>query len=242
MKRHTTEWKDRHASGSGWWGRPHEKDTDHQRDDQPLARLDAELLRRFLFELEFYEQTGQGRAEGRVKPVQKRQRLEDTTIEAAQEALAGSPNGVLMVQDELSGFFGRWTNTAAIAGRPRSRVLVAVVQWRTICAEPYHVAQGFSEPFDQPAWRYPARRDPAAVGRMLRRRLFAADVAHRHASGGCREGRADPESIGGLRLLIERLTRLRRPISSKSTTMTVFCASTATRRRCEANLRPNISG
>ena len=39
-------------------------------------------------------------------PVQKRLCLEDTTIEAAQEVLVGSPNGVLLYQDELSGWFG----------------------------------------------------------------------------------------------------------------------------------------
>jgi hypothetical protein len=35
-----------------------------------------------------------------------RARLEDTTIEAAQEVLRDSPNGVLCFQDELSGWFG----------------------------------------------------------------------------------------------------------------------------------------
>ena len=40
------------------------------------------------------------------RPVQKRLCLEDTTIEAAQEVLAGSPTGVLLHQDELSGWFG----------------------------------------------------------------------------------------------------------------------------------------
>jgi hypothetical protein len=46
------------------------------------------------------------------KPAQKRLQMEDTTIEAAQEVLAGSPDGVLLVQDELSGL----THLAAPGG------------------------------------------------------------------------------------------------------------------------------
>ena len=72
----------------------------------PLAKLDAELVRNYLFELRQWEQLDKDEKKTEPKPVQKRLRLEDTTIEAAQEALAGSPNGVLLVQDELSGFFG----------------------------------------------------------------------------------------------------------------------------------------
>ncbi len=39
-------------------------------------------------------------------PLQRRLRIEDTTVEAAQVILEGSPDGVLCLQDELSGFFG----------------------------------------------------------------------------------------------------------------------------------------
>lgn len=39
-------------------------------------------------------------------PVQTRLRLTDTTVEAAQEVIKDSPNGLLMLQDELTGFFG----------------------------------------------------------------------------------------------------------------------------------------
>jgi Protein of unknown function (DUF3987) len=55
------------------------------------------------------------------KPVQKRLRLEDTTIEAAQEALAGSPNGLLLVQDELSGFFGSMDKYSGHRGAAKDR-------------------------------------------------------------------------------------------------------------------------
>ena len=40
-------------------------------------------------------------------PLQTRLRIEDATVEATQQVLEGSPWGVLLLQDELSGFFGQ---------------------------------------------------------------------------------------------------------------------------------------
>ena len=56
-----------------------------------------------------------------VKPVQVRLCLEDTTIEAAQEVLVGSPNGVLLFQDELSGFFGSMDKYSGARGAAKDR-------------------------------------------------------------------------------------------------------------------------
>jgi hypothetical protein len=72
----------------------------------PLARLDAILLNKYLAELKEWEQLDKDDRKAQQKPAQKRLRMEDATIEAAQEVLAGSPDGVPMVQDELSAFFG----------------------------------------------------------------------------------------------------------------------------------------
>ncbi|MDE5446477.1 DUF3987 domain-containing protein [Bradyrhizobium sp. CSA207] len=88
---------------------------------KPLARLDAELLRRYLCELQLWEQLDKEERKHEPKPVQKRLRLEDTTIEAAQEALAGSPNGLLLVQDELSGFFGAMDKYGGHRGAAKDR-------------------------------------------------------------------------------------------------------------------------
>jgi hypothetical protein len=56
-----------------------------------------------------------------AKPTQRRLRIEDTTIEAAQEILKDSPEGVLCLRDELSGWFGAMDkysgNRAAAADR-----------------------------------------------------------------------------------------------------------------------------
>ena len=54
-------------------------------------------------------------------PQQTRLRLEDTTIEGAQEVLIGSPNGVLMLQDELAGWFGSIDKYAGHRGAAKDR-------------------------------------------------------------------------------------------------------------------------
>lgn len=68
-----------------------------------------------------WEQLDKDERKGRQKPTQKRLRLEDTTIEASQEVLAGSPDGVLLVQDELSGFFGSMDKYSGHRGAAKDR-------------------------------------------------------------------------------------------------------------------------
>jgi hypothetical protein len=87
----------------------------------PLARLDAELLQTYLSEMRDYDKLDKEERKGAERPVQKRLRLEDTTIEAAQQVLAGSPNGVLLVQDELSGFFGSMDKYSGYRGAAKDR-------------------------------------------------------------------------------------------------------------------------
>jgi len=45
--------------------------------------------------------------------------LQDTTVEAAQEVIKDSPNGVLIFQDELSGWFGAMDKYSNGKGRQR---------------------------------------------------------------------------------------------------------------------------
>lgn len=72
----------------------------------PLCRLDVEMMRAWQKRVQEYEALPADEKKGRPRPPQTRLRLEDVTIEAAQQVLEGSPWGVLMLQDELSGFFG----------------------------------------------------------------------------------------------------------------------------------------
>jgi len=72
----------------------------------PLCRLDTKMFRDWQSELSEFNKLDKDARKGREPPPQRRLRIEDATIEAAQQVLVGSPWGVLMVQDELSGFFG----------------------------------------------------------------------------------------------------------------------------------------
>lgn len=73
---------------------------------RPIARLDTTMMRRFLAKLAEYNELTKDERKGTDRPRQRRLRIEDTTIEAAQEVLKDSPDGVLLIQDELSGWFG----------------------------------------------------------------------------------------------------------------------------------------
>lgn len=73
---------------------------------RPIRRIDSDMARNHSEERAKYNQLS---AEERKKvdpPKQTRLLLQDTTIEAAQEVLKDSPDGVLCYQDELSGWFG----------------------------------------------------------------------------------------------------------------------------------------
>ena len=122
MKRYSRDWTEAARLWVGLVGLPSTKKSPIiSATIKPLARLDAELLRNFLFEMQLYEQLEKEERKTARRPVQKRLRLEDTTIEAAQQVLGGSPNGVLMVQDELSGFFGSMDKYSGHRGAAKDR-------------------------------------------------------------------------------------------------------------------------
>ena len=54
-------------------------------------------------------------------PKQVRLRIEDATVEAVQGVLLDSPEGVLCIQDELSGFFGRMDAYSGARGASKDR-------------------------------------------------------------------------------------------------------------------------
>jgi DNA polymerase I-like protein with 3'-5' exonuclease and polymerase domains len=107
VKRHDPNWRESTRLWTGLIGLPSTKKTPIMlRATKPLKRLDTELWRRFLAEQECYEQLPAEERKHVERPRQTRLRLEDTTIEAAQEVLKSSPDGVLCIQDELAGWFG----------------------------------------------------------------------------------------------------------------------------------------
>lgn len=74
--------------------------------ERPLRRVDAEMFKTYIDQKRAYDALKKDEKAEAERPKHRRKRLEDTTIEAAQDVLADSPEGVLVLQDELSGWFG----------------------------------------------------------------------------------------------------------------------------------------
>lgn len=73
---------------------------------RPLRRIDHEMYRAYAEAKAEYDDLDKDAKKATEPPRHTRLSLEDTTIEAAQEVLKDSPDGVLLFQDELSGWFG----------------------------------------------------------------------------------------------------------------------------------------
>ena len=107
VKKHDPFWLEAARLWIGLIGNPSTKKTPIiQRASKPLKRIDAELWREYAAACECYDELSKEERKQVERPKQTRLRIEDTTIEAAQEVLKDSPNGVLCIQDELAGWFG----------------------------------------------------------------------------------------------------------------------------------------
>ncbi|MBP0439542.1 DUF3987 domain-containing protein [Tianweitania sediminis] len=73
---------------------------------RPLRRIDHDMYRAFAEQKVAYDALDKEARKSGTVPRHERLILEDTTIEAAQEVLKDSPDGVLLIQDELSAWFG----------------------------------------------------------------------------------------------------------------------------------------
>jgi Protein of unknown function (DUF3987)/RepB DNA-primase from phage plasmid len=122
MKKHSSEWQECARIWAGLVGLPSTKKTPIMSAViKTLMRLDGDLLRQFQFETQQYKDLTAEERKEKKPPMQKRLRLEDTTIEAAQEVLSGSPEGVLLHQDELSGWFGSMDKYSGNRGAAKDR-------------------------------------------------------------------------------------------------------------------------
>lgn len=72
----------------------------------PLCRLDVEKMRAWQQRARDWEALPNDEKKATPRPPQERLRIEDATVEAAQQVLEGSHWGVMLLQDELSGLFG----------------------------------------------------------------------------------------------------------------------------------------
>ncbi|MDX8517958.1 DUF3987 domain-containing protein [Mesorhizobium dulcispinae] len=73
---------------------------------RPLKAIDRGMYQSFVEAKERYDALDPKDRKTADKPRHERLRLEDTTTEAAQDVLRDSPEGLLLIQDELSGWFG----------------------------------------------------------------------------------------------------------------------------------------
>ncbi|MGP4670659.1 DUF3987 domain-containing protein [Agrobacterium salinitolerans] len=73
---------------------------------RPLRSIDDELVRQYLEKKRKYDSMEKAWRAENPPPGQIRARIEDVTVEAVQEILKDSRAGVLLIRDELSGWFG----------------------------------------------------------------------------------------------------------------------------------------
>lgn len=88
---------------------------------RPLHKIDTQLFREYTIKQEIYEALPAKEKKTSPKPAQRRLRISDATVEAAQEVLKDSPDGVLSQQDELSGWFGAMDKYSAGKGAMADR-------------------------------------------------------------------------------------------------------------------------
>jgi hypothetical protein len=87
----------------------------------PLKRIDRDLFRTHEEARRKHDAQSPTEKKDASPPKHVRLRLEDTTIEAAQEVLKDSPDGVLCLQDELSGWFGSMEKYSSGRGAAKDR-------------------------------------------------------------------------------------------------------------------------
>jgi hypothetical protein len=88
---------------------------------RPLRRIDAEMARANQCAMADYNKLSADERRQTEPPPQTRLIIEDTTMEAAQEILKDSPNGVLSYQDELAGWFGALDKYSGGKGAAKDR-------------------------------------------------------------------------------------------------------------------------
>jgi hypothetical protein len=87
----------------------------------PTKSIDRKLFEKYAREKEAYDALTPEERRRTAPPKQRRIRIEDTTIEAAQEVFKDSPGGVLCLQDELSGWFGMMDRYSGNRGGMKDR-------------------------------------------------------------------------------------------------------------------------
>jgi hypothetical protein len=88
---------------------------------RPLRTIDSEMARQNSEARARYDKLPADERKAIDPPKQTRLMLQDTTIEAAQEVIKDSPDGVLCYQDEMSGWFGSMDKYSGARGASKDR-------------------------------------------------------------------------------------------------------------------------
>ena len=122
VKRHDDTWLESARLWTALIGPPSTKKTPIMNAAmRPLNKIDAGLFREYMIRNDVYESLDAKERKAASKPTQRRARISDATVEAAQEVLKDSPDGVLSQQDELSGWFGSMDKYGAGKGAMADR-------------------------------------------------------------------------------------------------------------------------
>lgn len=105
VKRHDPDWRESARLWVALIGNPSTRKTPIVSTAvRPLREIDGDLVRTFVRDQAAWsKQPKELRRDG---PKQHRALMEDTTVESAQELLRDNPQGLLLLRDELSGWFG----------------------------------------------------------------------------------------------------------------------------------------
>ena len=205
---------------------------------RPIVRLDTALFNTWQRQMAEYEALSKEDRRSAERPRQVRLRLSDTTIEAVQDILRDSPDGVLCMNDELAGWFGALDKYSGGKGSAKDRAF-----WN----EAFNGGQFPVNRVGRGSFIIPnlsvcilggiqpdSIRSLAAdnVDDGLMQRLFT--IVLKAASAGIDEER--PDAAGRYETLIERLRRL------PATGATFGQAVRRKARRCISMTTPSASG
>lgn len=124
VKRHDARWRESARIWTALVGPPSTKKSPIINEaSMPLKKIDKVLARQYMQELIKHQALTAEERRSTPLPKQERLRIEDTTVEAMQEVLKDSPNGVLCLQDELGGWFGSMDKYASGKGASKDRAV-----------------------------------------------------------------------------------------------------------------------
>lgn len=122
MRKYDDQWRESARVWAGLVGPPSTKKSPIISNAvDPLKEPDKELLNNYLSAKVRYNNLSKEEKAREEAPLEKRLRMTDTTIEAAQDVLHGSPDGLLLDQDELSGWFGSMDKYGGKGGAAKDR-------------------------------------------------------------------------------------------------------------------------